>query len=105
MKFLVIDELGREEMDKLVKNLSLHQEARKKGELPKLLFLDHVLHGDLPQLTQNMRWFKIYETDDPKQLANVEALYMAANFKSWKRWVIPITARSEVSDSYQKIEK
>lgn len=105
MKFLVIDEVSRDEWDKMIKNRPLHAEAREKGEIPELIFPDHVIHGDLPQLTQNGRGFKIYDVDDPQQLVNVEAIYAVADLKTWKRWVIPITENAAWSPAYEKYKK
>ena len=105
MRFLVIDEANLDEMEKMLKNRDVHAEARKKGELPTLFLPDHALHGDLPQLTQNMRAIKIYETDDPQQITNVSTLYAAIGVKTWNRWVIPITESSHGWTVYEKYKK
>ena len=102
MKFLVIDEGDPDELDAMMKNRPIHAEARKKGELPTLLFPDHTLHGDLPQLTQRMRGMKIYETSDPQQLVNVAAIYTAMGLATFKRHVIPITEASGFWSAYEK---
>jgi hypothetical protein len=93
MKYLVIDEMSKEEMAKVVTspNVALHTEEREAGNIPPHVLGDHIIHGDLPQLTQNYRAFKIYETDSPEQLSNIDALWTVFELKTWKRWVIPIT--------------
>ena len=104
MKYLVFDEMSKD-WDKAVENIHIHAEERGKGNLPERIFPDHTLHGDLPQLTQQLRGFKIYETDDPKQLTNIAALYTACDLKTWKRSVIPITDTSDfypACDQYKK---
>ena len=105
MKYLVIDEGDPEELDLMLKNLPIHTDARKNEEIPTLLFPDHTLHGDLPQLTGRMRGFKIYETDDPQQLMNITAIYAAIGLKKFKRWVIPITEAGGFWSAYQKYKK
>jgi hypothetical protein len=106
MKYLVFDEGSYEEMSKITqKELAIHTEERKKGNIPKHVVADHVLHGDLPQFTQNYRVFKIYETDDPKQLANIEALWGAMDLKTWKRWVIPISDSAGFDESFNQYRK
>jgi len=105
MKYLVFDEISREEMDKTTPNLQVHIEEREKGNIPPHVFPDHILHGDLPQFTQSMRFFKIYEVDDPKQLTNITALYSANNLKTHKRWVIPITELNEFRPAYEQYKK
>jgi hypothetical protein len=74
MKYIVFDEMSKEDYDKVLPKTQIHAEERDKGNLPPHDFPDHILHGDLPQMTQSIRVFKIYEADDPKQLANIEAL-------------------------------
>jgi hypothetical protein len=92
MKYIVFDEMSAEDIGKMTeKDLAVHVEERKKGSIPKHVVPDHILHGDLPQLTESFRFFKIYETDDPKQLENIDALWSAMDMKSWKRWIIPIS--------------
>lgn len=102
MKFLVIDEGDPDELDVMMQNRPIHAEARKKGELPILLFPDHTLHADLPVLTQRMRGMKIYETDDPQQLVNVAAIYTAMGLATFKRHVIPITEAGGFWSAYEK---
>ena len=106
MKYLVFDEMSIEDMAKTTeKDTAVHAEERKKGNIPKHVLPDHVLHGDLPQFTQNLRFFKIYETDDPKQLANIEALWGAMDLKTWKRWIIPISELAEFSPAFRQYKK
>jgi hypothetical protein len=105
MKYIVFDELSKEDYDKVLPNRQVHDEERAKGNLPPHVVPDHILHGDLPQMTQSMRVFKIYETDDPKQLANIEALWTASDLKTWKRWIIPITEATDFHPVYEQYKK
>jgi hypothetical protein len=107
MKYLVIDEMSKEEMAKVVTspNVALHAEERDKGNIPPHVLGDHVIHGDLPQLTQSYRALKIYETDSPEQLSNIDALWTIFNIKTWKLWVIPITEASLFTSAYDKYKK
>jgi hypothetical protein len=102
MKYLVFDEISKADWDKLVANLDVHNEEREKGNLPPYLIQDHILHGDLPQFTQPIRSFKIYDTDDPQQLANIEALYHNNNLPTRKRWIIPITGLPEFMSAHEQ---
>jgi hypothetical protein len=107
MKYLVIDEMSKEELAKVVTspNVALHAEEREKGNIPPHVLGDHMIHGDLPQLTQNYRAFKIYETDSPEQLSNIDALWSVFNIKTWKRWVIPITETGLFTAAFDKYKK
>jgi hypothetical protein len=105
MKYLVFDELSREEWDKQVESRPLHREERKKGNLPKLVLGHHVLHGDPPKMTKSIRLVQIYETDDPNQLTDAEAVYMATNLETRKRWIIPITPAMKLVEAYEKLKK
>ena len=102
MKYLVFDEMSKADYDKVSANVQIHFDEREKGNLPPHLVPDHFIHGDLPQFTQSIRAFKIYETDDPQQLANIEALWTANDIPSWKRWIIPITERSAFVSAYEQ---
>lgn len=107
MKYLVIDEMDKEELANVITspNVALHAEEREAGNIPPHVLGDHVIHGDLPQLTQNYRAFKIYETDSPEQLSNIDALWSVFNIKSWKRWVIPITETGLFTAAYDTYKK
>jgi hypothetical protein len=105
MKYLVFDEMSKVDYEKARANVQVHADERKQGNLPTHVVPDHVLHGDLPQFTQNIRVFKIYETDDPKQLANIEALWTANDLPTWKRWIIPITALGDFSPAFEGYKK
>jgi len=105
MKYLVFDEISKADWDKILVNIDVHNEEREKGNLPPYIIPDHILLGDLPQFTQPMRSFKIYETNDPKQLANIEALYTANDVPSRKRWIIPITELAEFLPAYEQYKK
>jgi hypothetical protein len=102
MKYLVFDEMSKADFDRILANIQVHNEEREKGNLPPYIVPDHILHGDLPTFTQPMRSFKIYDTDDPKQLANIEALYAANDVPSKKRWIIPISALTEFVPAYEQ---
>jgi hypothetical protein len=92
MRYLVLDEMSMEDLTKIKnEDLAVHAEERTKGNIPKHIVADHIVHGDLPQFTQNLRMLKIYETNDPKQLANIDALWGAMDLKTWKRWIVPIS--------------
>jgi len=107
MKYLVIDEMSKEDFAKAITSpyLHLHAEEREKGKIPPHVLSDHVLHSDLPQLTQSYRAFKIYETDDAEQLSNIDALWTVFNLKTWKRWVIPITEANKFGPAYTEYKK
>jgi len=105
MKYLVFDEMSKEDYDKVSVNIQIHAEEREKGNLPPYVVPDHFIHGDLPKFTQSIRAFKVYETDDPQQLANIEALWTANEVKSWKRWIIPITERPAFVSAYERYKK
>jgi len=105
MRYLVFDEMSKEDYDKISVNVEVHNEERAKGNLPPHVVPVHFIHGDLPQFTQSIRAFKIYETDDPQQLANIEALWSVNNLKTWKRWVIPITERPAMVSAYERYQK
>jgi hypothetical protein len=105
MKYLVFDEMNKADFDKVSANVQTHFEEREKGNLPPHTVSDHFIHGDLPQFTQSIRAFKIYETNDPQQLANIEMLWTANDVKSWKRWIIPITERTMMASAYERYAK
>ena len=107
MKYLVIDEMSKDDFTKAITspNLQLHTEEREKGNIPSHVFPDHMLHGDLPNLTESTRFFKIYDADDPKQLANIDALWTVFDAKTWKRWVIPISEMSAFGQAYNEYKK
>jgi len=105
MKYIVFDEMSAEDYDKVRVNVQVHADERKRGNLPPHVVPDHILHGDLPQFTQSIRVFKIYETDDPKQLANIEALWTANDLKTWNRWIIPITDATDFHPAYEQYKK
>jgi len=102
MKYLVFDEISKANWDKVVTNIDVHNDEREKGNLPPYVIADHILHGDLPQFTQPIRSFKIYDTDDPQQLANIEALYIANDVPTRKRWIIPITGLQEFMSAHEQ---
>ena len=105
MKYLVFDEMSKEDYDKVLPLRQVHADERAKGNLPTHVVGDHFVHGDLPQFTQSLRAFKIYDTDDPKQLSNIDALWTASDLKSWKRWIIPITDATDFHPAYEEYAK
>lgn len=107
MKYLVIDEMSKEDFTDAITSphFQLHAEEREKGKIPPHVLPDHILNGDLPKLTQSMRIFKIYETEDTEQLANIDALWTVFNLKTWKRWVIPITELNKFGIAYIEYKK
>ncbi|MHA2217674.1 MAG: hypothetical protein ACXACY_17205 [Candidatus Hodarchaeales archaeon] len=107
MKYLVIDEMSKEDFTRIMAAdaTQIHGTEREKGKLPPHVFPDHFLHSDLPQLTQSVRFFKIYDTDDPTQLSNVDALWTTFNAKTWKRWLIPITEIGPFTSAYNEYKK
>jgi len=103
LKFLVFYEWKAEDYDTVIAKSKQVEEERKKNpeKFAKNLFPGHILAGDLPILTKDMRAFGIAEVDNPQPLINGIA-----------RWIPEVTVKlvriedaAKIVEAYEKLKK
>ena len=114
MKFLVFGEYGPEDAKATFEEDAILRAERERhpGKYPKITMDVCLLGADLPKLTEGVKWVGVGEVDDPKQLADDQAYWLALqpDVKTFKTWVVPLTEFNEalwaeVSQMQQLFEK
>lgn len=103
LKFLVFYEFKAEDYDKIIAKSKKIEEERKKSpeKFAKNLFPAHILTGDLPTLTKDMRAFAIAEVDDPQPLINAIAYWIPEMTVK----LVRIEDATKIVEAYEKMKK
>jgi hypothetical protein len=103
LKFLAFFECKAEDWDKVIVKSKKNMEEREKNpeKFGKTLFPSHIIAGDLPTLTKDMRAFAISEVDDPQPLINAIAYWMPEMTVK----LVRIEDATKIMEAYEKTKQ
>jgi hypothetical protein len=103
LKFLAFFECKAEDVDKVIAKTKKNIEERAKNpdKFSKNLFPTHIIAGDLPTLTKDVKWVGISEVDDPQPLINAIAFWMPEVTVK----LVRIEDVTKIMEAYEKLKQ
>ena len=101
-KFLIFGECDIEEWDTIIaKSREIDQDREKHPEkFAKRLFPSHMIVGELPKLTKDIKFFVITEADNPQTLVDSLAQWMTVGFSYQS---VRIVESSKVAEAFEQL--